>query len=44
MEEALEIINTYVGRYFLKEISLEDAFSSIRSMLLERGLLSEDEK
>lgn len=44
MDEALEIVNRYVGQYFLKEISLDTAFENIRSILRERKLIAENEK
>ena len=44
MEEVLQVVNKYVGQYFLKEIGLEEAFQNIEDILTERGLIEEDEK
>lgn len=42
MEEALSVVNRYVGQYFLREIGLEEAFENIGNTLVERGLMDED--
>ena len=44
MEEALTIVNKYVGQYFMKEISLEEAFCEIETILEERELIEENGK
>ena len=44
MEEALTIVNKYVGQYFMKEITLEEAFYEIETILEERELIEENGK
>lgn len=43
MEEALKVINHYVGQYLMKEMDLETAFKNIESSLQERRLIQNNE-
>ena len=43
MEEALQVVNRYVGQYLMKESGLEETFQMIESILEERELFEEDE-